>query len=123
MPSDRSIFKTPEYERLYLELYDAILAQWNVPVEPLDIKTRFGSTHINIAGLKGSPPLLLLPGFGANSTTWFPNAAALSAHFRIYAVDTNGQPGRSVPEETLNPSNSVSQVQGAPLRSPTRKPG
>jgi pimeloyl-ACP methyl ester carboxylesterase len=90
MPSDRSIFKSLELEKQYMELYDAVLAQWNVPVEPVDIETRFGITHINISGAKEDPPVILLPGFGANSTTWFPNAAALSAHFHIYAVDTNG---------------------------------
>jgi pimeloyl-ACP methyl ester carboxylesterase len=106
MPSDRSIFKSLELEKKYMGLYDVVLAKWNVPVESVDIKTRFGITHINIAGAKENPPLVLLPGFGANSTTWFPNAAALSARFRIYAVDTNGQPGRSIPEETLKPPNS-----------------
>jgi pimeloyl-ACP methyl ester carboxylesterase len=106
MSGGRSVFKSLEFKKQYLELYDAVLAQWNVPVESVDIKTRYGNTRINIAGPKGSPPLLLLPGFGANSTAWFPNAAALSAHFRLFAVDTNGQPGRSVPEDPLKPSNS-----------------
>jgi pimeloyl-ACP methyl ester carboxylesterase len=110
MPSDRSIFKNSAYEKQYMDLYDAVLAQWNVPVEPVDVETRFGITHINISGSKENPPVMLLPGFGANSTTWFPNAAALSAHFHIYAVDTNGQPGRSIPEETLNPSNSSAWI-------------
>ena len=79
MPSDRSIFKSLELEKQYMELYDAVLAQWNVPVESVDIKTHFSITHMNIAGSLENPPLMLSPGFGANSTTWFPNTAALSA--------------------------------------------
>jgi pimeloyl-ACP methyl ester carboxylesterase len=49
--------------------------------------------------------MLLLPGFGANSTQWFPNIAALSSQFRVYAVDTNGQPGKSLPTQKLTASN------------------
>jgi pimeloyl-ACP methyl ester carboxylesterase len=106
MAVEKSIFKTPEDEKKYMALYNTILAKWNVPVEPLDIITRYGKTHINIAGPKDGPPMLLIPGFSANSVMWFPNAAVLSSKFRIYAVDTNGQPGRSIPDETLNTSNS-----------------
>jgi pimeloyl-ACP methyl ester carboxylesterase len=112
MQVNGSIFKSLELEKQYMKLYDAVLTQMNVPVEPVDIKTRFGITHINITGLKEGPPLVLLPGFGANSTTWFPNAAALGAHFRIYALDTNGQPGRSIPADKLDPSNSSAWISG-----------
>jgi pimeloyl-ACP methyl ester carboxylesterase len=106
MAGEKSIFKTREYEKQYMELYDSILAQWKIPVEQLDIVTQYGKTHINIAGPKDGPPMFLIPGFSANSAMWYPNAAALSSKFRIYAVDTNGQPGRSIPVETLNTSNS-----------------
>jgi len=110
MPTNCSIFRTPESGKQYLELYEIVLAQWNVPTESLDITTRFGSTHINASGASENYPLVLLPGFGANSTMWFPNIAALSGQFRVYAVDTNGQPGKSLPSQKLTALNSADWI-------------
>jgi len=101
-----SIFKSPELEKQYMEAYQAVLDLWNIPHTALDISTHFGSTHLNAAGPQGAPTMLLLPGFGANSTMWFPNIAALSSQFRVYAIDTNGQPGKSIPLQPLTPSNN-----------------
>ncbi len=101
-----SLFKTPVLEKQYMDVYDAVLNLWNVPHEALDVPTRFGVTHISAAGPKEKPAMVLLPGFGANSTQWFPNVAALSSPFRVYAVDTNGQPGKSLPGSTLTAQDS-----------------
>jgi len=105
-----SIFKTPEAEKQYFELYETVLARWNVPTESIDIKTSFGTTHINASGSSESPALILLPGFGANSTMWFPNIAALSSNFRVFAVDTNGQPGKSISSRKLTAANSADWI-------------
>ena len=110
MNTNNSIFKTHELESRYFELYESILAKWNVPIEPLEITTQFGITHINASGSRSSPALILLPGFGANSTMWFPNVEALTSHFRIYAIDTNGQPGRSIPQQKLTAENSAEWI-------------
>lgn len=110
MPADNSIFKSYEFEKQYFELYEIILARWNVSVEHLDITTRFGTTHINVSGSTKSPALILLPGFGANSTMWFPNIKSLSSKFRVYAIDTNGQPGKSIPSQKLTTSNSAEWI-------------
>jgi pimeloyl-ACP methyl ester carboxylesterase len=98
MPSDHSIFKTPDLEKQYMAVYESVLDLWKVPHEAVDVRTSFGTTHINIAGSKESPAMVLFPGFGANSTQWFPNIAALSSQLRVYAVDTDGQPGKSIPD-------------------------
>lgn len=110
MVVDSSIFKTLKFEKQYLELYETVLAKWNVPIEPLDITTRFGITHINACGENEKPALILLPGFGANSTMWFPNASTLSSKFRVYAIDTNGQPGKSIPSQKLTASSSADWI-------------
>jgi pimeloyl-ACP methyl ester carboxylesterase len=110
MPVNNSIFKSPEFEKQYLELYETVLARWDVPAESLDIATRFGITHLNISGASGNQPLILLPGFGANSTMWFPNVAALTGKFRVYAIDTNGQPGKSIPNQKLTAANSADWI-------------
>lgn len=53
---------------------------------------------MNIAGDESLPPLLLFHGVGDDSALmWVYNAKALSQKMRLYAVDTLGGPGRSVP--------------------------
>jgi pimeloyl-ACP methyl ester carboxylesterase len=37
---------------------------------------------------------------------WFPNVGDFSKTYRVYAVDTIGQPGKSIPSRTLSASNS-----------------
>jgi hypothetical protein len=100
----RMLFKTPAHEAEYLKLYDEVLSLWPVQHEPLNVGTTFGTTHINAAGPQDGPPLVLIPGFGANSTMWFANVGPLSRNHRIYALDTNGQPGRSTLREPLSPA-------------------
>lgn len=107
MPAEPSIFKTPELERQFMQTYEAVLGLWEVAHAALDIPTSFGLTHINTTGARDGPAMVLLPGFGANSTMWFPNIATLSTAFRCYAVDTNGQPGRSLPDQKLTASNNA----------------
>jgi pimeloyl-ACP methyl ester carboxylesterase len=106
MQTKVSIFKTPELEKQYMATYEAVLALWPVPVEPFDVSTRFGVTHINISGSPEKAAMVLLPGFGANSTMWFPNIADLSSQYRVYAVDTIGQPGKSIPTRQMTAQNS-----------------
>ncbi len=107
MPVPASIFKTPEAEKEFMDAYEDVLALWRVPHAALNVATHFGTTHINTAGPEDAPALVLLPGFGANSTMWFPNVAALSVSYRIYALDTVGQPGKSLPTQVLTPANSA----------------
>ncbi|MFC1581001.1 alpha/beta fold hydrolase, partial [Thermodesulfobacteriota bacterium] len=59
------------------------------------VSTRFGPTYVNAFGSKSSPKLALLHGMGASSTMWAPNIEALSQHFRVYALDTIGDLGKS----------------------------
>jgi pimeloyl-ACP methyl ester carboxylesterase len=88
---------------------DTILAG-PVVDQPVDVPTRLGTTHINTSGPENAPAMVLLPGFGTNSTMWFPNIAALSSRFRVYALDTIGQPGKSVPSGVLAASNSSNWI-------------
>jgi pimeloyl-ACP methyl ester carboxylesterase len=101
-----SIFKSSALERQYLDAYQAVLGLWPVPHESIDVSTRFGITHINASGSNDKPAMVLLPGYGANSTMWFPNIAGLSSQYRVYAVDTIGQPGKSIPTRRMAAQNS-----------------
>jgi len=89
-------FKTPAGRDRYLAAYDAVLKDWPVPFEELDVATRFGPTHVVASGDPDAPPLVLLPSLAGTATVWRPNVEALSRRFRAYAVDVIGQPGKSL---------------------------
>jgi pimeloyl-ACP methyl ester carboxylesterase len=80
----------------YFAAYDAVLAQWPVTVESVDLQSAYGTTHVHICGPRDGKPLVLLHGGGATSTVWFANVGELSRDHRVYAVDTIGGAGRSV---------------------------
>lgn len=92
------IFRTPDGRAKYLAAYEAMFSLWKVPYDSIDVKTRFGSTHINISGPSDGQPLVLLHGAGLSSTAWFANIAGLCARHRVYAVDTIGDAGKSIAE-------------------------
>jgi len=92
--SHPSPFKTPEGEAMFRAAYDAALRLWPVPYEELDIRTRFGSTHVVAAGPKNASPVVLLHGYMATSVMWSPNVVDFARSYRVYAVDIMGQPGQ-----------------------------
>jgi pimeloyl-ACP methyl ester carboxylesterase len=90
-------WKSESGRAAYLAAYDDALSLWPVPFESCFVDTRFGTTHVIVSGSVSSPPVLLLhaaTGFGA--TQWYPNAARISEHYRIYAIDFIGSAGRGV---------------------------
>lgn len=90
-----SVFKNPESEARYLAAYDAVLARWPVPYETMMLSTRLGETHAIASGPRDAFPLLLLPGNFDCSLSWFHSIAAFSRTYRVYALDTIGDVGRS----------------------------
>ena len=80
----------------YFAAYDALLARWRVPVTALDVPGEFGTTRVNVCGPEDAPPLVLLHGGRTASPGWFANAGELSRAHRVHAIDTMGDPGRSV---------------------------
>jgi len=96
MSTQHAMFKTPAGQARYFAAYDSTLALWPVPVESVDVPTRFGNTHVNACGPEDAPPLLLLHAFAMSSTMWYPNVAALSRAYRVYALDTIGDKGKSL---------------------------
>jgi len=80
----------------YFAAYDAVLAQWPVAVESVDVPSPYGTSHVLISGKPDGEPLILLHGGGATSTVWFANVEDLSQTHRLYAVDIIGTAGRSI---------------------------
>jgi pimeloyl-ACP methyl ester carboxylesterase len=96
-----SAFKTREGEAKFLAAYDHEMQLWPVPCEEVDVRSRFGTTHVVICGPKTAPPLVLLHGYMATLTMWWPNIAAFSGDYRVYAIDIMGQPSKSRPSEPI----------------------
>jgi pimeloyl-ACP methyl ester carboxylesterase/membrane protease YdiL (CAAX protease family) len=96
-----SAFKTREGEAIYVAAYDAAMRRWPVRFEEAEIATRFGRTHVVMAGPKSAPPLVLLHGYMATSVMWAPNIADFAENHRVYAIDVMGQPSKSIPNEPI----------------------
>ena len=90
------IFTTSDGRAKYMAAYEAMFSLWKVPHDSIDVKTSYGSTHINVSGPSDGQPLVLLHGAGLSSTAWFANIAGLSTNHRVYAVDIIGDIGKSV---------------------------
>lgn len=94
------IYRTRKAKENILNTYDRLLEAWGTEVLPVKVPTRYGVTHINVFGREDAPPVVLFHGVGDDSALmWIYNAAALAPHFRLYAVDTLGGPGKSIPNE------------------------
>lgn len=93
----KSIYKSVEGERQIRERYLAFLKYWPVPHQHIRIPTSQGETFVIASGAEDAPPLVLLHGGVANSTTWMGEIRAFAASFRVYCVDVIGEPGLSAP--------------------------
>ena len=76
--------------------YEAMFSLWKVPYDSIDVKTGYGSTHINVSGPGDGYPLVLLHAVSLSSTAWFANIAELGANHRVSAVDAIGDAGKSI---------------------------
>jgi pimeloyl-ACP methyl ester carboxylesterase len=92
-----TLFKTPKGQVKYFAAYDDAMKLWPVKYESRFVDTSYGQTHVISCGPKDAFPLLLLHAGQASSTMWFPNIASLSSKFHVLALDTSGEPGKSVP--------------------------
>lgn len=91
------IYKSDEGRRLIEQRYRDHLDAWPVPHEELRIHTGAGETFVVVSGPADAPPLVVLHGSGANTSTWRADTADWSRSFRVYAVDLLGEPGFSAP--------------------------
>lgn len=94
----RPIYKTPAAEQAVMKGYDRILAQLPESVERLEIETRHGRTFVLAQGSVHGFPVVLLHGAGSNSLAWGRDMPEFAKRYRVYAVDTPGDPGRSCHE-------------------------
>ena len=95
------IFTTSDGSAKYMAAYESMFSLWKVPYDSIEVRTSYGSTHINVSGPGDGYPLVLLHATGLSSTAWFANIAELSAKHRIYALDVIGDAGKSVADRLM----------------------
>ena len=90
------MFRSPGQRAQFIAKYDAVLAEWPVPYEEIDVDTDAGATHVIACGPASAPPLILLHGTTTTAVMWRPVIEALSASYRCYCVDTITEPNKSM---------------------------
>ena len=93
----KSIYRSSDGEKAIIAAYESVLAHWPVPCDMLTVPTQHGDTFVIASGEKSAPPLVLLHGASSNSAAWGADVIAYSPHYRVYAVDLIGEPGKSAP--------------------------
>lgn len=96
-PEQLALYKSEEGYAKLMDWYDNVVAKIKTPVESVYVDTRFGPTHMLAAGRPNAEPLLLIPGVAGSAPLYRRALEPLSKHFRVYALDIVGQPGRSAP--------------------------
>ncbi|CAO5254968.1 alpha/beta fold hydrolase [Frankia sp. AgKG'84/4] len=90
-------FRSERQRARFLLAYEAAFAAlWPRPWTETDVDGRFGTTHVHRCGAAAGVPIVLLHGASSNAVQWYPFLTVLGAHHPIIALDTLGDPGRSV---------------------------
>ena len=97
------VYRSRKSGQVIRETYDRLLSLWKCELRERDVETEYGTTHIIECGQEENPPLVLFHGVGDDAALmWIYNAPELSRYFHIFAIDTLGGPGKSVPNGNYN---------------------
>ena len=92
---DLSLYKSEEGYKKMMSWYNRVQDEISVDHESIFADTRFGKTHIILAGKNNQKSILLIPGVAGCAPLWRHQINAFSEHFRVLAIDIVGQPGKS----------------------------
>ena len=81
--------------RLAMKAYERALDNWPEPPQQQTVPTRIGATFVLSWGEPSNPPLVLLHGSAANSSSWGMDAKRFGSAFRVHAIDLPGETGKS----------------------------
>jgi pimeloyl-ACP methyl ester carboxylesterase len=93
----KSIYRSPASQAAIEDMYERQAAKLPFPVESRYVDTRFGRTHLLLAGREDAPPLVVFHGGNDTNPSTLGWIAPLAREFRIIAPDTIGHPGKSAP--------------------------
>jgi pimeloyl-ACP methyl ester carboxylesterase len=91
------LYKSESGFNAIMEWYESLMAQIKIPFSSRYVETRFGRTHMLVCGPEDAEPLVLVQAVAGNAPLWRNQLPELARHFRVYALDTVGQPGLSDP--------------------------
>ncbi|MEU0739071.1 alpha/beta fold hydrolase [Streptomyces sp. NPDC006134] len=105
--ADVGRFVSDAWRDRYFAACDAVYALGAPAAAETDVETSFGTTHVYRydpadPAARSRTPVVLVHGAGSCSAMWYPNTPALSAVRPVYAIDTPGDPGRSVQREPVH---------------------
>jgi pimeloyl-ACP methyl ester carboxylesterase len=89
------VFVTEENRARLMTIYDDALCGWPVPFETLFVETGYGKTHVIADGDLAAPPVVMTHPMGVGGFVWSSIIERVSAHGRVYALDTIGDVGKS----------------------------
>ena len=97
--SDKNLklYKSLQGHQKIMSWYEQLKNEITVDHKSLFVETRFGQTHTIVAGDIKAKPVLLIPGIAGCAPLWRHQINELSKHFRVFALDIVGQPGKSDP--------------------------
>jgi pimeloyl-ACP methyl ester carboxylesterase len=95
----QSLYRDQKGKEILMNMYEQALSALPSSYEKIMIPTRLGQTFCLATGDKNTPPVILLHGQCLNSANWIWNGVIedLRKHFRVYALDIPGEPGKSDP--------------------------
>lgn len=113
-PADVGRYVNDALRDRYFAACDALYAMGAPARAEVDVETGFGTTHVYRYGptdpaAAARTPVVLVHGSGSCSAMWYPNTAALAAERPVYAIDTPGDPGRSVHRVPLHQPERAAQ--------------
>lgn len=86
-----SIFKNDAAAAKMNDWYEKFKAKLTVPTESRTVPTKFGDSHVLVAGPANGPPLVMVHGAMASSAHMLVETAPLLSTYRVYSIDTLGQ--------------------------------
>ncbi|MFJ2729012.1 alpha/beta fold hydrolase [Streptomyces collinus] len=107
-------FVSDTWRERYFAACDAVYALGAPASSEQDLETSFGTTHVYRydpadPAARERTPVVLVHGAGSCSAMWYPNTPALSAERPVYAIDTPGDPGRSVQRSPIHEPERAAQ--------------
>jgi pimeloyl-ACP methyl ester carboxylesterase len=96
-----SVYRSVAARAEYQAAYDRVIARLPFETRGLDVTTRFGRTHLTLAGDPVQRPLIVLPGMSISGPLMLEYCARHARDRLLIAPDLIGHPGRS--EDRLHP--------------------
>lgn len=90
-----SLYKSQQGKIEIIRLYDEKLNELNLAHQSKYVETKYGKTHIIVAGDSTKPPLVIIHGSNGCAPIALETYADLLDSFCVYAVDVLAQPNKS----------------------------